>query len=124
MGRYCTGDLEYKFWFACQPTGDILEYGVEDTSYIQVMVCYDQLKNIQEKVKTLKTKFRKKHKTTYSKFMNKIDKKGYLSSTKDKETTTNHWESMSRDASKIYLGEEIIKALKDKKDDLFIDAEC
>lgn len=34
MGRYAffSTDYEYKFWFAIQPSGDILEFGGEDIS--------------------------------------------------------------------------------------------
>ena len=27
MGRYVNGDIEHKFWFAVQPSSDIMDFG-------------------------------------------------------------------------------------------------
>jgi len=126
MGRNYYGDVEGKFWFACQSTSDLLEFGCEETpeSVLRVCVPHENLKKVEDKVIGLKDKFKKKFKVTFEEFMKKMEKKGYLSSTKDKETLTTNWDEMCKDASLIELGSKILTALKVKKDDLFIEGEC
>jgi len=124
MGRYYTGDIEGKFWFGSQPSSDILEYGQDDSdSRIQATIYYEELDEIKEKVAKFKAEFEKKFKMTYKKFMALIKKQGYLTSSNDKTTQTIKWGKMCREASRIELGDKVIKGLKDKKDDLFVEAE-
>jgi len=109
MGRYVTGDFEHKFWFGCQPSEDIEDFG----GYKEL--CHkwseDDLEEAKSNVKELKEKFKDEHKISFKKAMHKIETKGYSSSTEDKETETKKWGSMCRDASKIQLGERIVKAI-------------
>jgi hypothetical protein len=124
MGRYYTGDIEGKFWFASQPTSDLLEFGEDrNDSNLNVVVYYDNLKEIEDKINLLKKSFKKRFKITYKIFLKKMDQKGYQSSSKDKETQTKKWDKMCREASKLELGLKILKALKEKKDDLYIEGE-
>ena len=124
MGRYITGDLDFKFWFGIQATEDILEYGVEEElDYIPVVVEFSKLKEIKEKVKRFKKEFRESFKMSYKMFRKKLDKKGCLESSDDKETHTKKWRKMLEKASKISLGEKVLKALKEKGDDLYLQAE-
>ena len=125
MGRWARGNnFEYKFWFACQDTADILTFGEEVTDVLNVNICYDDLAKIEEKVKILKEEFKALFGLEYAEFMDKIEKKGYLSSSNDEETQTDSWNGMSKKASKINLGEEVIKALKENRDDLYLECEC
>ena len=125
MGRYIYGSegFEYKFWFACQPSDDILEFGHERQNLF-VTVYYEELKEIRKKVMKLKEEFKDKYSTSYKQLRQKIKDKGYLGSSDDPETETQLWKDMTRDASKICLGLKIIKTLKETKDDLELEAEC
>lgn len=125
MGRYVSGDFEYKFWFACQPSSDILEYGEEEerSSMKNIYIKIENLKIIKAKVNNYKKEFKEKFKMTYKKFMTKMEKKGYLSASDDKETNTEMWGDMSREASRIHLGETIIENLIKQKSSLCVEAE-
>jgi hypothetical protein len=125
MGRYVSGDFEYKFWFACQPSSDILEYGEEEerSSMKNIYIKKENLKTIKAKVNNYKKEFKNKFKTTYKAFMNKMEKKGYLSASDDEETQTEKWGLMSREASRINLGEVIISNLIKQKSSLCVEAE-
>ena len=119
MGRYYTGDIEGKFWFGVQPTGDLLEFGSDRSeSSLNVVVYYEEFKFHKKKLENLKINFKKNFKITYKDFIRKMNKKG------SSETNTPEWKKMCREASLIELGDKIIKALKDKKDDLYIEGEC
>jgi hypothetical protein len=116
MGRYYWGDIEGKFCFAVQPTSDLLEFGhdLDDTS-LNAVVYFDDLQDIEDKLRELKKAFRK-HGMTFKAFMTRWDKDGFTK----KEAHTVKWQKMRREASLISLGEKIFKALKDKQDDLYI----
>ena len=125
MGRYINGDLDYKFWFATQPSSDILEWGEEynNPDITPVRIKFDDLKELEENLDKIKANFKKSFKITYEKFMSIIDKQGYVMSSSDKETNTKLWDNKCREASRIDLGIKVIKALKEKQDDLFLEAE-
>jgi len=125
MGRYCEfGNGEsFKFWVGIQPSGDILEYGNENEG-ISGDIDYDELDNIKEKVKGFKEYFQERFKITYEEFMEKIEKKGCLCSSNDKETKTEDWKKMLRLASKIKLGVVVIENLEKEKDGFSYYAEC
>jgi len=125
IGRYFTGDIEGKFWFASQPSSDMLEYGHDRSDgHIQAVIYHEELKEIKDKVATFKAEFKKNFKMTYKKFMSKMNKKGYMTDSNDKETKTKKWGEMCREASRIELGDKVITALIDKKDDLYVECEC
>jgi len=125
MGRYISGDFDFKFWFACQPSSDILEFGSQRDDNIHAVIYFDELENIKTKVADYKLKFKKKYfEFSYEEFMKKMETKGYLSASDDKETNTKVWADMSREASRISLGDTIIKELELKQDDLYVEAEC
>ena len=114
MGRYITGDFEYKFWFAVQPTSDILAYGYERQDVILANILYSDLNKIKEKVEGYKKDFKRRFKTDYKTFMKKVEKSYQPSKQKER----------LRLASLIDLGERVIKELKSKKDDLYVEGEC
>ena len=122
MGRFLGGDLDYKFWFGVQPSDDILLYGYQDER-ISGYVNFEDLDKIIEQVKGYKEEFKEKFGITYDEFMKKIKDKGYLSSSSDEETNTEKWKEMSSLASRIDLGDKIIKYLNDTKEDMYFDAE-
>lgn len=125
MGRYLTidGESDYKFWFASQPTSDILDFGYENPN-IHGIIPHDSLEEIKEKVVEKKKQFIEEFKISYEEFIAKIDKKGYVESSRDEETQTEQWKGMERLGSWIDLGEHIIKKLEENGDDLYFEAEC
>jgi hypothetical protein len=124
VGRYITGDLEHKFWFGVQDTDDIFNYGSEETGIIRVVVFFDDLNKIENKVARFKQEFKRDFIISFDEFMDKIEKKGYLTSSADEETNTEEWNKMSVLASRIELGVKIIKELNKKQDNLYLECEC
>ncbi|MDD5519573.1 MAG: hypothetical protein PHI84_02015 [Kiritimatiellae bacterium] len=123
MGRYYSGDVEGKFWFGVQPTSDLLEFGYDRSDCnLNVIVPYDNLREIGRKLKALKKAFLK-HGATFESFM-KVLNSGGSTARKKREKNPTRWQTMCRDASLIELGEKILTALRQKKDDLFIEGEC
>jgi SPX domain protein involved in polyphosphate accumulation len=55
MGRYITGDLDYKFWFAVQSSNAADRFGV--TGYEPSVLCYyfdeENLENVEEEIKNI-----------------------------------------------------------------------
>jgi len=123
MGRYYSGDVEGKFWFGVQPTADLLEFGYDRSDrHLNVVVPYDNLREIAGRLKTLKKAF-KKHGRTFEAFI-KVLNSGGRASQKKRKINPTRWQMMCRDASLIELGEKILTALREKKDDLYIEGEC
>lgn len=114
MGRYVTSSSgnDYKFWFAIQDSGDILEFTNQDDGVIHSFASDDDLEWIDSKLKELKDNFFKVWKISYKDFMKKIDDKGYVRSINDKETNTQEWENMCVLASRILLGEWVKDEIK------------
>jgi len=126
MGRVYTFDTGEtgKFWFGSQPTSDLLEFGNDESeSRVRVCVYFEELKEHKKKVENLKKKFQERFNISYKVFMKVMNKKGYMSSSSDKQTQTKKWSKMCREASLIELGDKIVKALKNKQDDLYIEGE-
>ena len=130
MGRWCCGDLDYKFWFGIQPSQDLFEYGIEqelesEPDFIEVLIPFSRLARIREKVDCLKKRFRRRFKTSYLDFR-KCN--FYLAAVGNKDVQSRSmeskkWESMRRQASLIDLGDQVLAALTLKQDDLLIAAD-
>lgn len=56
MGRYYTGDIEGKFWFAVQSSDDADFFGVEGNEPSEIEYCYeeDNLPDVKEGVEKCK----------------------------------------------------------------------
>jgi hypothetical protein len=116
MGRYISGDFEYKFWFACQPSDDIEGFG--GSGWQEPHWTWERsedLPKVTKELKYLEEEFKKKWGITFDEFQGKVSQKGYLTSTGDEETQTDRWNAMARDASKIDLGRAIKKALEENE---------
>lgn len=123
MGRYVTGDFDYKFWFATQSSTDIEEFGGYEDTNIHWGWSSDDLPDITNHIRELKFAFKKAHGLTYKEFIKILDDKGYISGSNDKETQTDIWATKCKDASLIDLGEHIRNAVK-KLDSVYVTAEC
>ena len=130
MGRFCTGDLEYKFWVGVQPSEDLFEYGIEkklglEPNFIEAHILFSRLTRIKVKVNQLKKRFRERFRISYRDFR---EGNHQMAAMGDKafqfrRMQTTKWNSMAKLASLIDLGEHILSALEDKQDDLWIAAD-
>lgn len=124
MGRYMTGDLEYKFWFGVQSSEDIYEFGFEESEdSVRGYFPISKKKDIEATVSVFKKGFKVKFKMTYEQFNDTMNKKGYSMSSSDPETETEVWKEKCRLAAKISLGTCILEGFKKNKDSLFVEAE-
>jgi hypothetical protein len=55
MGRYYTGDIEGKFWFAVQSSNAADRFGVtgSDPNYLEYWFGEDDLKGVEEEIKSI-----------------------------------------------------------------------
>jgi hypothetical protein len=111
MGRDISGDFDHKFWFAVQPSSDILEFGGQDSSRPAHSWSKDELPSIESKVAALEQEFRQTFDITVDEFFAKINAKDYQASSHDPETQTQVWAAMSVLGAKIELGRKIRDAL-------------
>lgn len=122
MGRYISGDFDYKFWFAVQPSSDITEFGGYNNTSPSWCWSEEDLPYIKEKLNELEKQFEKDFSISVDDFLGKIEKKGYLMSSGDEETKTEKWQLMSKAGAKIALGRKI-KAQVEKQGDVYVDYE-
>lgn len=127
MGRYYTfsDGQEGKFWFACQPSGDVCDFGGQEESdcYIRWIWTKDEdLPIVNQKLLELSGELKLTTPYTYRSFMRRMNSKGYLGSSADPETNTALYKRASELCAKIYLGLKIRRGLK-KQDVLSVEAE-
>ena len=114
MGRYVSGDFEYKFWFATQPSIDIELFGGHGYETHNWVWDKEDLPTIQSTLKKFEKIFKKRFRISVHVFFKKMGKKGYTTSSNDKETNTKKWKEMCRLASIISLGRIILESVKEK----------
>ena len=121
MGRYYSGDIEGKFWFAVQSSDDANFFGVEgcEPNYIEYYFDEDDLPKIKAGIKKCKEALGKNKK--------KLDKffkanEGYNDEMLTKAGFTNVRELLAWYA-RLILGEKILDCVECNKDCSFT-AEC
>ena len=130
MGRYYnfSDGQEGKFWFACQPTGDVCEFGGQDSqgNYINWEWSKDDLPEINRVLSLTSGELKLTTPYTYNSFMRKMRKNGYLGSSEDKETQSKMYHRASELCAKINLGLKIRRGVRRLTDGeyLSVEAEC
>ena len=124
MGRYYTGDIEGKFWFAVQSSDDADFFGVRgyQPEELNYDFCEDDLKDVEKGVKICLKKLGK-YKKKLDKFFK--ERSGYsdkeisesLGIKEDKVSKLLVW------YARLELGVKIRKCLKENKSCSFV-AEC
>ena len=69
MGRYTSGDLEFKFWFAIQPSNAADRFGVTGVQPEELYYYFDRgnLDDVEEELKVIKNQLGK-HRTKMKEF--------------------------------------------------------
>lgn len=64
MGRYYSGDIDGKFWFAVQPSDAASRFGGEvcEPNYIEYYFCEDDLEDINKELAEIESKNKKEFK--------------------------------------------------------------
>jgi len=131
MGRYVTGDFEYKFMFGVQPSSDIEMFGgcKLDTNNLvwfgRINWTWNEkdLPVIKEALKELNKKMKEKTNHTFSYWTKRLNGKGYTRASNDDETHTDKWDTMLLLYSRIELGKIIYAAIQEQGD-VYVEAEC
>lgn len=125
IGRYISGDIDHKFWFAVQSSNDADFFGVEgcEPNYIEYFFDETNLKDIEKGIKTCKENLGE-NKEKLDKFFNTDGKEGYNDEMmvkfgfhKGKVKHLLEW------YARLDLGEKILKCVKENKECSF-EAEC
>jgi len=119
MGRYYSGDIEGKFWFAVQPSNDASFFGGQESepksepNYINYYFNTDNLQSIKDGIKQCKKElddnlkkiniFFKKRKTYNDKQLSEA-----LEVNEDKTKILLEW------YARLELGKKILKCVKEK----------
>ena len=119
MGRhaYFSNGESYKFWFGVQSSSEITEFGGREKNPENINWEWSEkdLPLINKKLEEVKSNFLTDIGYSYEEFMQKIEDKGYISSTTDQETQTAVWKEAENKASFINLGEVIKKGIEEDK---------
>ena len=111
MGRYVSGDIEYKFWFGIQPSEDIQDFGgfrPEDSwAWGQ-----SDLEQCNEEIRSVNKQCLEETGISARNWLSKVNIKGYTWSTRDPETESKLWKKAMRYAAKFQLGMKIRRAIK------------
>ena len=111
MGRYVNGDIEHKFWFAVQPSSDIMDFGgrIPNDSWSwdedDLPICDKEIKRVNKVCK-------KETGLSARNWLSKVNVKGWIMSTDDPETETELWKKAMPYAAKFQLGIRIRRAIK------------
>lgn len=123
MGRYVTGDFEFKFWFAVQPSSDIMEFGGQEMDHT-IRWCWekDDLPTIKKKIKDIEEQIERETGKSAKHWNAKITQKGCIYASTDPETHSEKWKAMLPLLAKWSLGKEIEKVVK-KLGEVYVEAE-
>lgn len=123
MGRYYTfsnGDRG-KFWFACQDTDDITQFGgYERDGVLYWMWTEDDLPAVNARLKETVEEL-KDTGYTYRSFMKRVNTVGYLGSSADPETQKDNYKRAAELCARIELGLKIRRGIRQ---DGHLDAEA
>jgi len=124
IGRYISGDIDHKFWFAVQSSNDADYFGVEGS---QESISYyfdkDNLKDIKKGIKTCKEKLGN-NKGKLDKFFDTSGKEGYNDDMMVKFGFKEiEIKGLLEWYARLLLGEKILKCVKDNGQCSF-EAEC
>ena len=124
MGRYYTGDIEGKFWFAIQPSDAADRFGVtgREPNYLNYYFDKDDLKEVQEELKDIENKMGKRLKMLENYFAKKTTythENLHIYLNAEKEETKNYL----REYADYLLGKKI-EACIIKQGSCDFDAEC
>ena len=125
MGRYYSGDIEGKFWFAVQSSNDVSFFGgeVSDPNYLSYYFGKEDIKDLEEGIKKCKEELGD-NLVKLEKFFSKAEmysdedvEKVLEISDKDKVRSMLQW------FARLGLGEKILNCVKENSECSF-EAEC
>lgn len=111
MGRYYSGDIDGKFWFAVQRTNAADRFGVHgmEPQYIQYFFDQEHLEGVQEEISNIENKIGKDNLTKLDDFFNNCT--GYNDEILKENGMLDIYNEHMEDYADLKLGREIEKSI-------------
>ena len=126
MGRmaYFSDGSERKFWFACQSTSDIQEFGGHEVGVDMIRMEWDKedLPDINKAIEAAQEEL-KVTGYTYEGFMKGLEDRGHMIRSDDREANTQAWKEAEKLCARIELGMHI-KIIVERDGSASVEAEC
>ena len=111
MGRYITGDIERKLWFAVQSSNAADRFGVTGykPAYLEYQFEQDDLEKVQEELKVIENLIGEDNLSKLNKFFEEVN--GYNNQIMIKHNILDLWNKYKIDYADYLLGKEIEKCI-------------
>lgn len=111
MGRYITGDIERKLWFAVQSSNAADRFGVTGykPAYLEYQFEQDDLSKVQEELKAIENSIGEDNLKKLNDFFEKIN--GYNDKIMMEHNILEIWNKYKKDYADYLLGKEIEKCI-------------
>ena len=111
MGRYITGDIERKLWFAVQNSNAADRFGVTgyEPAYLEYQFEQDDLEKVQEELRVIENLIGEDNLSKLNKFFEKIN--GYNDQIMIEHNILDLWNKYKIDYADYLLGKEIEKCI-------------
>jgi hypothetical protein len=111
MGRYITGDIERKLWFAVQSSNAADRFGVTgyEPAYLEYQFEQDDLSKVQEELKAIENSIGEDNLKKLNDFFEKIN--GYNDQIMMEYNILDIWNKYKKDYADYLLGKEIEKCI-------------
>ena len=111
MGRYITGDINRKLWFAVQSSDAANRFGVTgyEPAYLEYQFEQDDLSKVQEELKAIENSIGEDNLKKLNDFFEKIN--GYNDKIMMEHNILEIWNKYKKDYADYLLGKEIEKCI-------------
>ena len=111
MGRYITGDIERKLWFAVQSSNAVDRFGVTgyEPAYLEYQFEQDDLEKVQEELKVIQDLIGEDNLKKLDEFFDKVN--GYNDKIMIEHNVLDIWNKYNIDYADYLLGKEIEKCI-------------
>ena len=111
MGRYITGDIERKLWFAVQNSNAADRFGVTgyEPAYLEYQFEQDDLEKVQEELKVIENLIGEDNLKKLDSFFDKVN--GYNDQIMMEYNILDIWNKYKIDYADYQLGKEIEKCI-------------
>ena len=111
MGRYISGDIERKLWFAVQSSNATDRFGVTgyEPAYLEYQFEQDDLEKVQEELRVIENLIGEDNLSKLNKFFEKIN--GYNDQIMIEHNILDLWNKYKIDYANYLLGKEIEKCI-------------
>lgn len=111
MGRYITGDIERKLWFAVQSSSAADRFGVTGykPAYLEYQFEQDDLEKVQEELKVIESLIGEDNLSKLNKFFEEVN--GYNDQIMMDHNVLDIWNKYKIDYADYLLGKDIEKCI-------------